>query len=107
MAAPIAPGPSPTSRGIHDLDKRTVAAPDDDEVREPLRVACHDHRGQRRGFGQQQVVQWQHELLGLEAELHCNVLYRVNRRTVDVGLTGLLKPRIADPDPETLEETFE
>jgi hypothetical protein len=55
-----------------------MTAPDDNEMGEAIGLTDDHDRRQGPGLGQQQVVHWQHHLLGLEAELHGDLLYRVN-----------------------------
>ena len=55
-----------------------MTAPDDDEMSEAVGLADDHNRRQGSGLGHQQVVHWQHHLLGFEAELHGDRLYRVN-----------------------------
>jgi hypothetical protein len=74
---PHAEPASPDGR-IHDLDKAAMTTPDDDEMGEAVGLTDDHDRRQGPGLGHQQVVHWQHHLLGLEAELHGDLLYRVN-----------------------------
>ena len=99
---PAAPGGR-----VHHLDERAVAAPDDDEVGQPARVADDHDRRQAARLRQQQVVARHHDLLGLEAELRRDLLHRVDRGAVEVGLAGLAQAAVAHRDAEAFEQRLE
>jgi len=70
--------PAPPNGRIHDLDEAAMTAPDNDEMGKAVGLTDDHDRRQGPGLRQQQVVHWQHHLLGLEAELHGDLLHRVN-----------------------------
>jgi hypothetical protein len=99
--------PAPSRSRIHDLKEATTLAPDDHEMGEVVGLA-DDHEGrQGSGLGQQQMVYRQHDLLSLEAELHGDLLHRVNGGPVHIRLAGLAETAIAYWDAKAFKEALE
>ena len=98
--------PAPAAR-VHHLDEGAVTAPHDDEVRQPFGELDHHNGGERLRRRQQQVVGRNHDLLGRKTELIGHALHRVDRRAIDVGLTGVAETAVADRDAVALEHALE
>ncbi len=69
--------PSPSPR-IHHLNVSPVLAPDDDKVRQSIRQADDDKRGERVRFRQQEMISGNHNLLGVQAKLDGDLLDHIN-----------------------------
>jgi hypothetical protein len=74
---------------------------------EVVGLTDNHERRQGSGFGQQQMVYRQHDLLSLKAELYGDLLHRVNGCPVHVRLAGLAETAIAYRDAKALQEALE
>jgi hypothetical protein len=99
--------PSPSHCRIHDLQEAPTLAPDDYEVGEIVGMTDDHERRQGSGLGQQQMVYRQHDLLSLKAELHGDLLHRVNGGPVHIRLAGLAETAIAYGDAKAFKEALE
>ena len=92
---------------VHELHPAGARGPQDHEVGHAARREGDDDRRRGCGLGQQQVVDGQHHLLGVEAERDGDLLEGVDRGAVDVGLTGLAQAAVGDRQAEALEQALE
>jgi hypothetical protein len=99
--------PAPPGGRIHQLHDAAMAAPGYHEVGHPAGQPHDSESRQGLRLGQEHVVHRQYHLLGLEAELHGQLLQRVDRGAVDIGLTGLAQASVAHGDPEAFQQAFE
>ena len=98
--------PASTEARVHDLQPPAQAAPHDDEVRRAVGVAPDEEGRERVGLREEKVIERQHDLLGVEPELHRHFLDDVDRRAVDVGLTSFSQAPVADRDAEAFEQAL-
>jgi len=66
--------PPASLRRIHDLDDLPVTPPGDEKVEHVVRLASDKQGRQRSRRGQQQMIDRNHDLLGLEAEPNSDLL---------------------------------
>jgi hypothetical protein len=92
--------------GVHDLDVFAVGSPDDYEVRDAVGLDYDGDGREGSGFQEQHVIDGEHDLFRLDAELIRDFFQCVDGGAVDIGLAGFAQASIVDVDAETFEETF-
>ena len=73
----------------------------------PARLPYQDQRRQGPGFIEQKMIWRQHHLLGIKTQVQKQILDRVDRSTVNRGLTGFAKPAIAYGDAKAFKDRLE
>ena len=86
-------------RRIHHLHERSDALPQGDEVWPPAGRQRDDDGRKSVRLREEDMVQREHHLLGVEAELVRELLQRVDRGTIDVGLARLAQDAIVELRP--------
>ena len=63
----------------------------------------------RQGLGlfEQKIIRRNHDLLRFESKLHSDLLHRVDRGSVHIGLAGFAQSAIAHRNPESFEQALQ
>src|SRR4051794_22795528 len=95
--------PTPPDSGIHHLDEMTMAAPHDDKVRKSIWELYNHKRGQCLGLGKEQVISWNHHLLGIKPEFYGDLFQCVDRGSIHIGLACLAEAAVTYRTAETID----
>ena len=97
--------PAAAGAGIHDLEPGAVATPDDDKV-----VAAFElddgEAGEGGGGWVDDVIDGQHDLRGVEAELLGDFFDGIDGGAVDFGVAGFAEAAVGDGAAEAFEDGF-
>ena len=99
--------PAPAARRIHHLHAPERVPPQHDEVGRAVRQPRDRDRRHRHVVGHRHVIDRREDLLRVEAELDGDLLERVDRRAVDVGLARLAEPAVAGGDAVAAQQRGE
>src|SRR5208282_1971765 len=103
----LAPEPAPPDGWVHRLNQWPMLSPYQNKMRHPCRQLNHSDCGQRLGLFEQKIVRGNHDLLGLESKLHSDLLHRVYRGSVHIGLAGFTQSPIAHRNSESFEQALQ
>src|ERR1700728_1781909 len=99
--------PAPPGRWVHRLNQWPMPSPDEHKMRHPCRQFNDCDCRQGLGLLEQKIVRGNHDLLRLESKLHGDLLHRVDRGAVHIGLAGFPQSSIAHRNPESFEQALQ
>src|SRR6478735_8866660 len=99
--------PMTTAGRIHHLNAARRNGPQDDEMSRSVSAQGQGNGRQRVRLGQEQMVLRDQHLFRDQAEILCEFLQRIDRRSVDLRLTGLSQSAIAHRDTETVKHALQ
>ncbi len=84
-----------------------MASPRHDEMSGAVGASHHGNCREGRCFVQEDMVEREEDLLGVEPELFGDDFNRVDRRSIDVCLASLSKPAVARANVKAVKECLE
>src|SRR5580658_7081212 len=99
--------PAPPDRWVHCLNQWSMLPPHEHKMRHPCRQFNDCDCRQGLGLLEQKIVRGNHDLLRLESKLHGDLLHRVDRGSIHIGLAGFTQSSIAHRNPESFEQALQ
>jgi hypothetical protein len=99
--------PMAPARWIHDLDPRTMTAPEYNEMGEIVGTPHHGNSRQELCWRQKEMIGWKHDLFCLQSELLGKIFQGIDRGSIDISMASLSQSAETGGNAKSFQKALE